>query len=234
MAHRYCPKGNALGSTVIANKQACQIVGIVKNYAYSDPQNADPEPVLFLPLIQHYQSQVLVAARSRTTVDAVMPALTQAVARLDGALPLENIESLHAVSDVRYQMASIPLELLGVFALASLLVSTLGIYAVMAYAVTERSREFALRMAVGATRCQIARLIVSGGLETIVAGLIIGGGGTFFAVRLLRSMLFGVAPFDPISFAAAAGILVLTVLLAGLEPARRAASIQPMEALRTE
>jgi putative ABC transport system permease protein len=105
---------------------------------------------------------------------------------------------------------------------------------VMAYAVTERSREFALRMAVGATRVQIVRLVVNGGLETVAAGLLIGGVATFFAVRLLSSMLFGVAAFDPLSFLAAAVVLVLTVLAAGLAPAGRAASIQPMEALRTE
>ncbi len=234
MARRYWPKGNALGSTVIVEKKPAQIVGIIKNYAYYSPQDTDPEPVLYLPLMQHYQSHVFVAVRSRTTADAVMPVLMQAIAKLDGALPLENIESLHAVSDVRYQIARIPVELLGVFALASLLVSTLGLYAVMAYAVTERSREFALRMALGATRAQIARLIFNGGLETIALGLLIGGIGTFFAARLLRSMLFGVALFDPISFAAAAALLVLTVFLAVLAPARRAASIQPMEALRTE
>ena len=154
MAHRYFPKGNALGSTVIMgpDKQACQIIGIVKNYAYYSPQNTDPEPVVYLPIAQHYQNHVFVAVRSRTTAEAVAPALRQAVARLDGALPLENVHALKDVSEVRYQFARIPVELLGVFALASLLVATLGLYAVMAYAVTERNREFALRMAVGATR----------------------------------------------------------------------------------
>ncbi|HEY1987525.1 MAG TPA: ABC transporter permease [Terracidiphilus sp.] len=234
MAHRYWPRGNALGSSVMIEKKPCQIVGIVKNYAYYNPQDTDPEPILFLPLAQHYQSHVFVAVRSRTTADAAVPALTQTIARLDGALPLENVESLRAVTNVRYQIARIPVELSGVFALASLLVATLGLYAVMAYAVTERSREFALRMAVGATRGQIARLIVNGGLQAIVAGLVIGGLGTFFTVRLLSTLLFGVVPFDPLSLAAAAGVLVLTVLAAGIIPARRAASIQPMEALRTE
>jgi len=105
---------------------------------------------------------------------------------------------------------------------------------VMAYAVTERSREFALRMAVGATRVQIVRLVVNGGMETVAAGLVIGGIGAFFAVGMLRSMLFGVTVFDPLSFIGAATVLVLTVLLAGLAPATRAASIQPMQALRTE
>jgi predicted permease len=236
MAHRYFPKGNALGSTVIMapDKQACQIVGIVKNYAYYNPQDTDPEPVVYLPLLQHYQNGVFVAVRSRTTGEAAAPALRQAVARLDAALPLEDVKTLKDVSEVRYQFARIPVELLGVFALASLLVATLGLYAVMAYAVTERSREFALRMAVGATRAQIVRLVVNGGLETVAAGLLIGGVATLFGVRLLRSMLFGVAAFDPISLIGAALVLVLTVLLAGLAPATRAASIQPMQALRTE
>ncbi len=135
---------------------------------------------------------------------------------------------------MRYQFARIPVELLGVFALASLIVATMGLYAVMASAVTERSREFALRMAVGATRGQIVRLLVNSGLETVATGLFIGSLGAFFAVRLLRSMLFGVATFDPISFAIAAAVLVLTVFISGLVPARRAATIEPMQALRAE
>jgi predicted permease len=236
MARRYWPKGNALGSTVVLGKekQAAQIVGIVKNYAYHNPADIDADPVLFLPILQHYQSDLFVAVRSRTTAEAVLPTLRQAVAKLDGALPLESVQTLKQVGEVLYQFSRIPVELLGMFGLASLLVATLGLYAVMAYAVTERSREFALRMAVGANRAQIVRLVVKGGMETVVAGLLIGGVGAFFAVRLLQSLLFGVAPFDPVSFIAAAAVLVLTVLLAGLGPARRAATIQPMEALRTE
>ena len=236
MARRYWPKGNALGSTLMAGpgKQACQIVGIVKAFAYRDPHNTDPDPVMFLPILQHYQSEVFVAVRSRTTAEAALPSLRQTADRLDGALPLQNVQTLKQVGEVVYQFARVPMELLGVFALASLLVATMGLYAVMAYAVTERSREFALRMAVGATRAQIVKLVVNGGLETVAAGLLIGGVGSFFAIRLLRSMLFGVAPFDPISLIASALVLVVTVLAAGLAPAGRAASIQPMEALRTE
>jgi predicted permease len=234
MAHRYWPKGNALGSTVVVEKKTMQVVGIVKNYAYYSPSDTDPEPVLYVPLLQHYQGHVFVAVRSRSSEGAVLPALTNAVAKLDAALPLENIQSLASVTETRYQIARIPAELLGVYALASLLVASLGLYAVMAYAVTARSREFALRMAVGANRAQIVRLVVTGGLETAAAGLLIGGVGSFFAVRLLRSVLFGVAPSDPVSFAGAAAVLVLTVLIAGIVPARRAATIQPMQVLKTE
>jgi ABC-type antimicrobial peptide transport system permease subunit len=216
------------------DKQAWQIVGIVKGYAYHNPQDTDPLPLVFIPALQHYQADIFVAVRSRTTAEGVVPVLKQAVARLDGALPLENVQSLKDVGETLYQFSRIPVELFGVFALASLLVATLGLYAVMAYAVTERSREFALRMAIGATRVQIVRLVVNGGLETVGAGLVIGGVGAFFAVHLLRSMLFGVTIFDPLSFIGAAMVLVVTALVAGLAPATRAASIQPMQALRTE
>jgi predicted permease len=236
MAHRYWPKGNAVGSSVVVGpqKQACQIVGIVKNYAYHNPQNTDPDPVLYLPILQHYQGELFVAARSRTTAEAVLPALRESISKLDSALPLESVQTLRQVGEVLYQFSWIPVELLGVFALASLLVASLGLYAVMAYSVTERNREFALRMAVGATRAQIVRLVVSGGLQTVAVGLVIGAVGSFFAVKLLRSALFGVGAADPLSFAAAALMLVITVLLAGLLPARRAASVQPMQVLKTE
>jgi predicted permease len=236
MAHRYWPKGNALGNSVIVGpkKQSCQIVGIVKNYAYHNPQNTDPDPVLYLPILQHYQGEFFVAARSRTTAEAVLPTLRESISKLDGALPLENVQTLRQVGEVLYQFSWIPVELLGVFALASLLVASLGLYAVMAYSVTERNREFALRMALGATRTQIVRLVVSGGLQTAAVGLVIGAVGSFFAVKLLRSALFGVGAADPLSFAGAALLLVITVLIAGLLPARRAATVQPMQVLKTE
>jgi ABC-type antimicrobial peptide transport system permease subunit len=104
----------------------------------------------------------------------------------------------------------------------------------MAYAVIERRREFALRMALGSTRAAIFYLVLAGSAWTAAVGLLIGGLGSIAAVRLLRAALFGVAPFDPISYCAAAVFLIITVFVAGLAPARRAASIEPMQALRTE
>jgi ABC-type antimicrobial peptide transport system permease subunit len=110
----------------------------------------------------------------------------------------------------------------------------LGLYAVMASSVIERRREFALRMALGSTRAAVFRLVLSGSSWTAAVGLVTGGLGSIAAVRLLRSLLFGVAPFDPTSYCAAAGLLLLTVFLSGLAPARRAAEIDPMRALRSE
>jgi predicted permease len=236
MANKYWPKGNALGSSVVVDKTPRTIVGVVPNYAYHSPDNTDPSPVAYLPLFQGKPGYgyVIVALRSRSTAGALAGALRQAVAALDSTVPLENVRSLADVTDEQYQGSRIPAELLGAYAICSLLVAIMGLYAVMAYGVMERNREFAVRMALGSTRSGIFRLVLAGSASIAVVGLISGGLGSIAAVRLLRSLLFGVAPFDGTSYAAAAAILLLTLLVSGMVPARRAAAIEPMRALRTE
>ncbi len=234
MAHRYWPNGDALGHSVVVGKKTSQIVGVVRDYAYHDPQMTDSLPILFLPLAQNYSPSFYIAMRTRTPGPAVVSQLRQAVGELDSSLPLEDVQTLEEVAGFRYMFARIPAELIGVYALSSILVAMLGLYAVMAYSVIERHREFALRMALGSTRAGIFRLVLAGTEVTAGFGLLTGGLGSLAAMRLLRSLLFGVTPFDPISYCAAAGFLLLTVFVAGLSPARRAASIEPMRALRSE
>jgi predicted permease len=233
-AQKYWPRGDAIGHSVVVDGKPRQIVGIVGNYAYYNPQNTDPDPILYLPLAQHYESFVFVAVRSRTTAPAVAGQLRRAVAELDSALPLEDMQTLEEVAGERYQFSRIPAELLGVYALSSVIVAMMGLYAVMAYSVIERHREFALRMALGSTRAGIFRLVLGGSGMVAALGLVTGGVGAFAATRLLGSLLFGVTPFDPVSYCAAAAFLLLTVFVSGLAPARRAASIEPMQALRAE
>jgi macrolide transport system ATP-binding/permease protein len=234
MAHRYWPKGNALGGSIVVDKVQRQIVGIVHDFAYHSPDNTDPNPVVFLPLLQGKSGYAIIAIRAHAGADSVAAQLRKAVANLDASLPLENVRTLNDVSAAQYQISRIPAELLGVYAICSVLIAMMGLYAVMAYSVLERNREFALRMALGSSRERIFRLVLQGSMGVILVGLVAGGLGSIAAVRLLRSMLFNVAPFDPISFSGAAIALVLTVLIAGFVPARRAASIQPMQALRNE
>jgi len=237
MARRYWPKSSAIGGSVIVDKRPRRVIGIVSDYAYRDPANTDaPSPVLYLPLAQGTSGYgyVIVALRSRTTAYAVTPQLRQAVSALDPSVPLENVRSLEEVTGELYQMSRIPAEMLGVYAISSVFVAMMGLYAVTAYSVIERHREFALRIALGSTRGGIFRLVLKGATSVALVGLVTGGLGSIAAVRLLHSMLFGVAAFDPISYSAAAVLLLLTVLASGLVPARRAAIIQPMQALRNE
>ena len=118
--------------------------------------------------------------------------------------------------------------------MCSLLVATLGVYAGLAYSVTRRTKEFALRVALGAERTQVLGLIFRETAMFAVGGIVLGAGGAFFAVRLVKSLLFGVSPFDPSSAAGAALLLVVTAGLAAWLPGRRAAAIEPMQALRAE
>ena len=236
MAHRYWPKGNALGSMVIVDKRQRHIVGVVRDYAYHRPEDTDPNPVLYLPLAQGASGYgyFLLAMRWQTSAATATEQLRRAVAALDSSVPVENVRLLEDVTNEEYQLSRIPAELLGVYAMSSVLVAMMGLYAVMAYSVIERNREFALRITLGSTRAGIFRLVLNGSTGVALVGLVTGGLGSVAAVRLLRSMLFGVAAFDPLSYCAAAVFLLLTVFVSGLLPARRAASIQPMRALRTE
>jgi predicted permease len=235
MARRYWPKEDAIGHSVEVGHEQWQVIGIVHDYTYHMPDNTETTPLLFLPLAQwNAPTYTSIAVRSRTSADAVAGQLRQAISALDSSLPLENVSTLEEVSNQLYQFFRIPAELLGVYTVSSLLVAMLGLYAVMAYSVIERHREFALRITLGSTRVQIVQLILGGSLRVALLGLAVGGLGSIAAVRLLRSMLFGVAPFDPISYGIAAFLLLSTAVLSGLVPARRAASIQPMQALRTE
>jgi predicted permease len=237
MARRYWPKTSAIGASVIVDKRPRRVIGIVSDYAYHNPADTDaPSPVLYLPLAQGTSGYgyAIIALRSRTTASAVAPQLRQAVSALDSSLPLEDVRSLEEVTGEQYQMSRIPAELLGVYALSSVFVAMMGLYAVTAYSVIERHREFALRIALGSTRGGIFRLVLQGATSVALVGLVTGSLGSIAAVRLLHSMLFGVVAFDPISYCGAAILLPLTVLVSGLVPARRAAIIQPMQALRSE
>jgi predicted permease len=236
MAQRYWPKGNAIGSTIVIDKLPRQIVGIAPEFAYHSPDNADHDPVVFLPMLQGRSGYgyAIIAVHSHTSATGLAGQLRRAVSALDPLIPVEQVRTLEDVTGQQYQISRIPAELLGVYAICSVLVAMMGLYAVMAYSVIERNREFAVRMALGSSRSGIFRLVLQGSTSVVLVGLIVGGAGSIAGVRLLRSMLFDVAPFDPLSFSLAAVVLVTTVLLAGINPARRAATIEPMQALRTE
>ena len=213
-----------------------EIVGVVPNFAYQQPNETDPNPVVFLPYLQGAAGYgyAILTLRSRTTAAAVRAQLSQGVAALDRMLPLENVRTLEEVADEQYQRYRVPAELLGVYAIASLMVAIMGLYAVMAYSVIERHREFALRIALGSTRESIIRLVLGGTASIAVLGSVVGGLGSIGVVRLLRSTLFGVAPFDPATYFAATALLLLTLFVSGFIPARRAANVDPMVALRYE
>ena len=120
--------------------------------------------------------------------------------------------------------------LLTVFAAIALLLAAIGIYGLMAYTVQQRTQEIGIRMALGAARQDMLKLVVAQGMKLAMAGVVVGVGLSYAVTRLLESLLFGVKANDPLTFATVAAVLTVVALLATLIPARRASSVQPVEA----
>ena len=156
------------------------------------------------------------------------------VRSLDPQLPLTQLQTMeHAISDSEAPRR-FNTVLISSFAAAALLLAILGIYSVIAFTVAMRVHEMAIRMALGSQRSSIAGLVLLSGLKLAAAGSIIGLAGAIAASRLLKTFVFGVSTLDPLVLVLAAVLVLMLAMAASLLPARRAASIDPMKALRAE
>jgi putative ABC transport system permease protein len=244
---RYFPNQNPLGQHVsgvtnpgpLGSKDRwgvavwCEIVGVV-----GDVKSLTPQPEAVPEIYRSYwqwpmQSPKLFmrASGAAGTLAAVIRRETRAVIP---SLPVPPIRLLtehvgDSLTQPRFQTG-----LLTLFAAVALLLASCGIYAVLAYAVTQRQREIGVRMALGAQRQNVLFLILSRGLKWVVLGLLIGILSALAFTRVIGTLLYGVTPTDPITFAAVVGTLLLAGCLAGWLPARRATRVEPMEALRHE
>ncbi len=153
---------------------------------------------------------------------------------LDPEQPIYDIRTLAEMRDNSIAAQRLNLTLLGIFAGVGLMLALIGLYGVLAYAVNQRQREIGVRMALGAQRADVLQLVVGQGMRLVLAGLGIGLVGALSLTRLLRTLLFGVGPTDPVTFVATALLLAATALLACWLPASRASKVDPMEALRYE
>ena len=234
MARKYWPKGNVLGSQIQVGKRSCEVVGVNRTIIYRNASWDTGDPVVYLSMLQDYQGWFSIVLRGTSSAQNLLPGLDREVAALDSTLPINDIETLHDHIQASYTDAKVPAEMIGVYGLCSLLVATLGVYAGLAYSVVERTREFALRVALGAERKRIFSMILRESVWIALGGIAVGATGAFFAVRVMKSLLFGVSPFDPVTALATVLVLASTAAFAAWLPARRAASIEPMQALRSE
>jgi putative ABC transport system permease protein len=175
-----------------------------------------------------------IVLRSALPPEQMENALRSTVRSLDPLLPLTQVQTMEQVVSESEASRRFNTVLISSFAFAAVLLAVLGIYSVIAFSVASRVQEMAIRMTLGSQRSAIVRLVLESGAKLAIIGCVIGLGGAVAASRLLKSMLFGVSPFDPMVLALAAiGVLLLTVVASTL-PAIRAASIDPMQALRGE
>jgi hypothetical protein len=210
------------------------VVGVVGD-ARNTSLETQPRPVVYVNYRQRpmYNSDFTVVIRSSTDPAVTLAAARKIVTQLDPTLPPKT-DTLTGVLAASLHTRRFNLILVGVFAVSALVLAMVGIYGVMAYSIARRSREIGVRFALGATTGMVLRLVLRQALLTALAGVSAGMVGSLLLSRLMRSLLFEISPTDPLTFAAVALVSLAVAALAAYVPARRAASIDPLEALRSE
>jgi putative ABC transport system permease protein len=209
-----------------------QIVGIFHNVRYGDFRDAYPE--VDVPFAQSLSPSVTIGVGTIEDPDAMAKTIAAAVHSVDPQIALANLRTMDQVKNESLAEDRFTMRLFASFAALALLLAAVGIYGLMAYAVSQRTQEIGLRLALGAGKSDIRSLILREASLLACIGLGIGVGGALLVGRTMQSTLYGVGAMDLSVLLAVTAILFLTALLASYLPARRAASIDPMQALRTE
>ncbi len=207
------------------------VVGDVRHRALTVPS----APAVYVHALQRpaRASSPTLVVRVRGSVVEVAPAVRQAIRGVDPTIPTTLIPMRTRVSEATADRR-FALVVLGAFALVALLLAAVGIYGVVSWAVARRTREIGIRLALGAEPRVVLRMIVAGSLRTVVGGAAVGAGGALAMGGLLSGMVYGVEPTDPLSFGAAATLLVVVGAVASLIPGRRATRVDVVEAMRGE
>jgi ABC-type antimicrobial peptide transport system permease subunit len=172
--------------------------------------------------------------RTQASQATLMPALRRIVQGIDPDLPMIDVRTEREQIDATMQMERALATLTTGFGVLALMLASVGIYGIMAYAVAQRTNEIGIRLALGAMPGQIRGMILSESTWITAAGLVAGVAGALALVRLVKSMLYGIGPYDPVTLGGAVAVMLAVALMASWIPARRAAGVEPMEALRHE
>jgi len=235
LARRFWPDQEPAGKRFKAGRNGpwFTVVGVtadMRNTSLADP----PDLEYFLPYSMAPGPAMALAVRATLDPMRLASALRAAVRELDKDLPVSDVGTLSASIARSTGVRRFSVTLLAGFALLALVLASVGIYGVVSYSVARRRHEIGIRMSLGAARGHIAGMVVGRAVLLGALGVAIGVAGSFGLTRLLRTMLYGVSATDPIVFAAAAAFLLAVSALAAYLPARRAAAVDPLAALRDE
>ncbi len=240
LAQRDFPGENAVGkritlrNTVVNNVPVWfEIVGVTANVRSTELSEEAP-PEFYFANKQSPFELMAVVIRSTVEPESLAPSLRQAVTDVNRSVPISDIKTMEHIVSESVTQPRFNLFLLGLFSGIALLLSAAGIYGVTAYTVTQRTQELGIRLALGAQVRDILKMILGQGMIVIGIGLVIGLAAAFALTRLMRSLLFGVGQNDPVTFGAITLVLLLVALVACYIPARRAAKVDPLIALKYE
>ncbi|MCI0348072.1 MAG: ABC transporter permease, partial [Acidobacteriales bacterium] len=216
-----------------SNPDWYEIVGIVGNVTQYGLDRAAPLQI-YEPYTQQPQSSMSLVVRTAGDPTEQTAAIRKAVLQLDKEQPISNVQTLAQRLSTSIAPRQFSMLLLGVFAAVALVLATVGIYGVLSYAVTQRTHEIGIRMALGAGQRDVLKLVVGQGMLLTLLGMAVGLAAAFALTRLMKTLLFGVSPTDPLTITAITLLLALVALLACWIPARRATKVDPMTVLRSE
>jgi len=251
LARTYFPDRDALGQTITipnwgaARNVAARVVGVVGHVEQYGLDGAVSEkPQIYYSYYQlpdeampAFREEVTLVVRTPLDAAAVMPAIKNAVYQAGSDQPIYNIHTMQEFVSESMEGHRFPMVLLGAFAVLALLLASVGIYGVISYSMPQRVREIGIRMALGAVKRDVLRMVIGQGLRLAVVGVAIGALASLVFARVLTSfshLLYGVGAKDPLTLIAVAAVLISVALLACYLPARRAARVDPMVALRNE
>jgi predicted permease len=237
LAKKRFPGMNPVGRMFRADRDKpdlTRIVGICADTYYYTLREGPPAQ-FFLPYVQqkevHGMSYQLRTSLSTATL---APMLRNTVQAIDRDLPVTDLRTQREQIDATLQIERALAALTSGFGVLALALACVGIYGIMAYSVAQRTNEIGIRLALGANPAQVRRMVLRESTGLTLVGIIVGVGGALASARLVQSMLYGVRPNDPATIAAGVGVLIVVALTATWVPARRAAGVQPMQALRHE
>jgi len=229
------PDDDAVGRIITPSptSDGWSIIGVVEDLREHGPDEP-AAPTVYFSHLQGWRRNMAITVRVADDPMALVPDMRRIARQIDPDLPVFAINSLDQLIFNGLGARRFSMSLLSVFAALALTLGSIGIYGVMAYTVEQRTREIGLRQALGATSGSVVSLVVGQGFKLAALGIVLGGAGAFMLRRTLASLLFEVSSFDPVVYAAVALILTAVAALACYVPARRAAAVHPMVALRND
>jgi len=233
MAHQFWTSQDPLGKRIKhgAQQNWLTVIGVVGDVRQRR-LDLEPYPQIYVPYSDYKHTTMTLAVRIASNPTGLVAAVRSEVSELDPSLPLFNVMTINQALTQSTADRRLTMTLLSLFAALAMALATVGIYGVLSYMVSQRTHEIGVRMALGAQQGDVVKLVVGQGVRLVLVGLSVGWLAALFLARLMSSLLFGVTPSDPVIFLVVTMLLFIVTLSACYIPARRAASVDPIAAIR--
>lgn len=228
---RWFNGGSAVGRFVLINGTRTEVIGVIADVAQRDRRQA-VQPALFAPFAQRTTRSVRMVVRAQGDPLAQIPAIRAELRVFDPNIAMQTPMPLTQLVDDAVAAPRFYTSLLVLFAAVAIILAATGIFGVMSYAVAQRTREIGIRMALGAPTGSVVRMVLTRAMALALGGAVLGLAGAFVVGRYIQDQLYGVTLVDPMTIAAVLGVLMFSAIVAGVLPARRAAHVDPADALR--